>query len=170
MLIGIRTKLMKIIELLIVKIFHWHSIWRGSISDMPFKVLHVANSKSPRFLLPLPLTSNLGALPWQFPLPGMLFPLLSAWLALSHYSSLPECHFHREVFSESLFKVLTLPSSVLFHLVALFYFLNSHISYLKCLWSELCYCILHGSNGPIILLILDPYVPRPGTVPGIQWY
>lgn len=43
----LRTMLiMRIAELLIVKIFHWHSTWRN-ISDMLFKVLNVANSKSP---------------------------------------------------------------------------------------------------------------------------
>lgn len=52
---------------------------------------------------PFLLVPTSGPLPWLSLLPRMLFPLLLAWLAFSHYSSLLDCHFHREIFSESPF-------------------------------------------------------------------
>lgn len=100
----LRTKLiMRIIELLIVAIFPWHHIWRGSISDVLFKVLNVANGKSPGFLQSLPLTSNLRA---------FALAVSSAWnalpsaLCLAGFFSLLKSSgmsFHREVFSEGPF-------------------------------------------------------------------
>lgn len=139
----LRTKLiMRIIELLIVKIFHWHSIWR-SISDMLFKALNVANSKRPRFLLPLLLTSNLRA---------FVLAVSSAWNSLSSalcmagFSLLLKSIGTSERFSlRVLFKVLTLLSchsssccSVLFSSESHVYGLNNPIG-LHTPWGQLSY-------------------------------
>lgn len=168
----LRTKLIvRIINILIVKIFHWHSIWRGSISDALFKVLNVANGKSPWFLLPLPLTCNLRAFAVAVSSAWNALPLLFARLAFSHYWNPLECHFHREVFSESPLKVLTLPCLVLFHHVALFYFLcsDTSLSEVFMIWVTLLACIFRGGSGCVPPLLLDPCVPRPTTDPGTQW-
>lgn len=99
----LRTKLiMKIIGLLIV-VFPWHHIWRGSISDVLFRVLSVANGNSPRFLPPLPLTSNLRAFALAV---SCAWNALPSPLCLTGFFSLLKSSgmsFHREVFSEGPF-------------------------------------------------------------------
>lgn len=70
-----------------------------------------------------------------------------------------------------LFKVLTLPTLVPFHHVAPFYFLFSHMSLSEVfmIWVALLAYIFHGGSGCVLLLILNPFVPKPGTEPGTQW-
>lgn len=132
----LRTKLIiRIIKLLIVAIFPWHNIWRGSISDVLFQVLNVANGRSPRFLLPLPLTSNLRALALAVSSDWSVLP----WLAFSHSSSPLECHSTEKFSLRVLFKVLTLSFLVRLHHVVLLYFLYSRVSLSEVLISELPY-------------------------------
>ena len=135
----LRTKLiMRIIELLSVKIFHCHSIWR-SISDMLFKALNVANSKNPRFLLPLLLTSNLRA---------FVLAVSSAWNAL--FSALCMAGFSLLLKSAGTSERFSL--RVLFKECLLFHPVILHSSCCSVLFSSESYVTIwnvYGLNNPI---------------------
>lgn len=118
----VRTKVIKrIIKLFIVKIFRWHSIGRGSISHLVFKVLNVANGRSPRFPLPFPQLPTSGLLPGSCLCTECSSPcLLWGWLFLFtqvHWNVISTKTFSLRLLSE----VLTLPSASPLHPVAVLF-------------------------------------------------
>lgn len=112
---------------------------------------------------PFLLVPTSGPFPWLSLLPRMLFPLLLAWLAFSHYSSLLDCHFHREIFSESPFENAYSP--ILSHSSScccfIFFVVTCHS--LKCLWSELSYWLAYAIEAVVLLYFFSHKCLRPQT-------
>lgn len=164
----VRTKVIKrIIQLFIVKylagtvleeeVFHiWFSkFWMWLMAEAHGSHCLFLNFRPQGFCLAVASTWNV--LPPAFCGAGFFSLLKSTGM------SFPQRSFPWDSFLKCLLSHL----QALFILL-LFYFLHMSASEVFTIWITLLTCILHGGSRLILLLILDPHVPRPRTVPGTQ--